>query len=181
MIENYKPKKSVPLIVYLLGIICFIPVVGVVIGIAYILIGILQYKSKWIIFIGLAGIATTFIFYEITNEQGGPFDKLMLSQAQEFLNSLPDKIEFYKWKHGQYPDSIEQLQKDDQFVFIFDPLSGKYTKDHNSRSVDFFYQKVNDKKYYLFSVGFDGKPFTKDDLYPQVLAGQDTGLIRKNY
>ena len=47
-------------------------------------------------------------------------------------------------------------------IWITDPLQNSGL---GSKSGNFYYQRVGEK-YWLFSVGVDGKPFTKDDFYP---------------
>ncbi len=44
---------------YLLGILCFIPVVGVLIGITLIFLGIFHYKNKFLVALGVIGILFT--------------------------------------------------------------------------------------------------------------------------
>jgi hypothetical protein len=41
-----------------------------------------------------------------------------ISQMQ--INSLVKNIEFYKLVHGQYPDNLQQLLKDDKLAPIYD-------------------------------------------------------------
>ena len=99
--------------------------------------------------------------------------------SQMQLNTLMKDIEFYKIKNGAYPDSLEQISKDDPMAWIDDPLQSGFG---NSENIKFNYQKVGNH-YYLFSSGIDGIPNTKDDIYPQVAPTDSAkfGLIRKSY
>jgi hypothetical protein len=47
---------------------------------------------------------------------------------------------------------------------IFDPAEVRL----GGKPRPFFYERVGTDHYYLLSVGRDGKPFTADDIVPQV-------------
>jgi len=152
---------------YLLGLLCFIPLVGAFVGFGLLMYGIFKYKDKWLIIIGIAGILFTIGVYssqmydlKFGKETGKAFAQI--SQMQ--LNTLMKDIEFYKIKHGAYPDSLAQISKDDPMVSIDDPIQSR-----TGKSINYNYQKMGDH-YYLFSSGIDGIPKTRDDLYPEVAA-----------
>jgi hypothetical protein len=172
------PKKSRP--PYLLGLLCLIPLVGAFVGLALILYGLIRYKDKWLTIIGAAGIAWTIIIYSTLFYAGmhsSAFRKNFEIIAQMQLNNLVKNIEFYKLSHGQYPDDLQQLLKDDPLAPINDAAQGM-----NIRGNTYFnYQKIGDK-YTLFSSGQDGIPNTKDDLFPQITITDSSkiGLIRQN-
>lgn len=50
---------------YFLGIVCFVPIIGVVVSLLLIFLGIFQYKNRILVVMGALGIAFTFIFYSI--------------------------------------------------------------------------------------------------------------------
>lgn len=165
---------------YTIGLICLIPVVGAVAGIIFIVNGISNYKDKWFILMGLGGILFTlgiscFVFYYFDLEK--EFRKGFTPTSQMQLNTLMKDVEFYKIKNGVYPDSLEQISKDDPMAWINDPLQ---PDQGNKKGTKFNYQKVGNH-YYLFSSGLDGIPNTKDDIYPQVARSDSAkfGLIRK--
>ena len=96
---------------YWLGLLCLIPVFGAVVGIVLLLNGISKYKDKWIIMMGAGGIIYTFalvLFF------ANPLNKGMRAafapHAQMAVNDLMKGVEFYKLKHGVYPDSLEQIK-----------------------------------------------------------------------
>lgn len=158
-------KKSPP---YLLGLLCLIPLLGALVGIALILYGILKYKDKWLVIIGAAGIALTvfvygYMFYNLKYGKDTARGFAVLSQHS--LNSLINSIEFYKMQHGDYPDSLEQLSKKDEKVIILDPLLMR--KMDSKADMNFRYEKLQNR-YTLFSVGIDGISNTPDDIYPKV-------------
>ena len=157
---------------YLLGLLCFIPLVGAFVGFGLLMYGIFKYKDKWLIIIGAAGIAfTVFVYSSLYMLQFNPDIRsgfATISQTQ--INSLIGNIEFYKLKHGEYPDSLAQIQAENQTAWIDDPLQFPGTGGSDSkRSTKFNYQKIG-MHYYLFSSGIDGIPHTKDDIYPEVTA-----------
>jgi hypothetical protein len=170
------PAKSKP--PYLLGLICFIPLVGAFVGLGLLLLGIFRYKDKWLSIIGVAGILFTVLVYgslfysmkHLSIFKAGFAD---ISQTQ--LNSLTKNIEFYKLQHGQYPDSLQQLLDDDKFA----PVTDAIQVNQQRGQLYYNYQRVGDK-YILFSSGNDGIPNTGDDLFPQLAIKDSTkiGLTR---
>ena len=153
---------------YLIGLLGFIPLIGAFVGFALILYGIFKYKDKWLVTIGFGGIAFTifvysFMFYNV--QFGAETRKGFAQISKSEVTSLIGNIEFYKLKHGAYPDSLEQIEAENQMAWINDPL--QVTGDNDKKSTKFNYQKVGDH-YYLFSSGIDRIPNTKDDIYPEI-------------
>jgi hypothetical protein len=170
------PNRSKP--PYLLGLLCLFPLIGAFVGLGLLLYGLLKYKDKWLSIIGAGGIVWTILIYSslfYAIEHAAIFKKGFADISQMQLNSLVKNIEFYKLAHGQYPDSLQQLNKDDQMVPIFDPVQGMSI----NRTTYYNYQKMGDK-YILFSSGQDGLPNTKDDLFPQIAISDSSriGLMR---
>ena len=170
---------------YVIGGLSFIPLMGVLFGIAAIVWGLVTKKlgGKRLAAIGAGGIAFTFViygalFYFGFQQRGGVYDDLRVKLAQSSINSLVPAIEFYKLQNGKYPESLEALQKSlpkDSMVFVFDPtVTGL-----GSQPRYFFYERVGDDHYYLRGLGADGKPFTADDVVPQIpsAAGSKLGLL----
>jgi hypothetical protein len=171
---RYKTKgNSTP--PYGLGWLGIIPLVGGIVGFALVLYGIFKYKDKKLVFIGAAGIAFTVSIYSSLFYFGFKSDvgkQGFVTIAQSELNGLMKSVEFYKLKNGVYPDSLAQVNKDEEFISISDPVQMGNTQ--------YNYKKVGNK-YYLYSSGVDGIPGTKDDLYP-IMAIADSskfGLIHR--
>lgn len=166
---------------YLLGLLCLIPLIGAFVGIGLILYGIFKYKDKWLVIVGSGGLIITvsvysFLFYNLKYGKSTAEGFAEISQIE--LNTLVKNIEFYKLQNGAYPDSLEQISKNDKMVIIYDPLLTR-KMDGNIKTT-FQYQKIGNK-YRLFSVGIDGIPNTKDDIYPSMPESDTTklGLIRR--
>jgi Type II secretion system (T2SS), protein G len=167
---------------FVLGGLSDIPLIGVVFGIIAIVVGLAtsQPGGKKLAAIGAGGIAFTVLaysslFYFGFVQRGGIYDDLRAKLAQSQLNDLVPAVEMYKLQHGAYPESLQVLQRaqpKDSTTFIFDPSDMSFGG--NSRL--FFYERVGSSHYYLRSVGADGKPFTKDDIVPQV-SGSGIGLL----
>ena len=160
---------------YFLGILCFIPVLGVLVGITLIFLGIFQYKNRILIMLGIIGIVFTFVLYMIwfppiwnKNER----DKQITGLSQTFLNNLVKDIELYKLQHGHYPEKLELLQSPNTIIMIIDPLQSEKNKD-----AVFNYSVIGDK-YTVFSSGIDGIPKTEDDIYPQLSDTLKTGFTK---
>jgi hypothetical protein len=153
-------------------------VIGAFVGLGLLLYGLIRYKDKWLCIIGAFGIIFTFIIYSTlsyTNKHSGIVKDLFVEMSQMQLNSLVKNIEFYKLQHGQYPDSLKQLENDDRSAPTADPIQ----LNQQRQNANFNYVRVEDK-YILFSSGEDGIPKTKDDFYPQIQISDSSkiGLIR---
>ncbi len=152
---------------YWLGLLCLLPVIGALMGIYLVIAGIVKYKNKWILSMGIAGILFNILFVlgaiAFSKNMGPGFSKGFSEISQIHLNNLVKNIEFYKLQHGAYPDSLPQLQEEDKLAPIFDPSQA--FPFHQSNYYN--YTRINEK-YRLFSSGPDGIAGTNDDLYPQI-------------
>jgi hypothetical protein len=169
---------------YVTAGLSFIPMIGVIFGVIAIVWGLVTKRvgGKRLVVIGACGIAFTFVlygslFYFGFVQRGGVYDDLRLKLGQSSLNSVVPLVEFYRVQNGKYPESLEVLHKSlpkDSFAQVFDPtaIGG------GAKPTYFFYERVGDDRYYLRGVGADGKPFTADDIVPQVAtAGGRIGLL----
>ena len=171
---------------YVVAGMSFIPLIGVLFGIAAIVWGLTSQKhgGKRVAAIGASGIAFTVflygaLFYFAFGQRGGVYDDLRTKLAQSTINSLIPEIEFYKLQNGKYPESLEALRASlpkDSFVMVFDPSAGS---GFGANPRYFFYARVGDDHYYLRGLGADGQPFTADDILPQVpsVPGSKLGLL----
>jgi len=159
---------------YYWGLVGFIPNFGVITGIILIVKGF-QYNKVILMLIGVGGILFTVFFWTALFPLLNPKGFEDVSQMQ--LNGLVKNVEFYKLQHGQYPDSLNQLLRDDKLA----PVNDAIQIDHNRQNTYYNYKKVGEK-YLLFSSGQDGLPNTKDDLFPQITTSDSSkiGLIKLN-
>jgi len=168
---TYYPKPKPP---YLLGLLGVIPLVGAFVGFALILYGVIKYKDKWLVLIGVGGILFTVLIYGslfYSSKHSKVFINGFAAIDTMELNALVKEIEFYKLQTGSYPDSLAQINAKGNLASTSDPLlNGK--KDDS-----FNYHKIG-IKYTLFSSGIDKTPNTADDIYPTVDTTH-TGLIIK--
>lgn len=159
---NFIVKSKPP---YLLGILCFVPIMGAFIGVALVLYGVFKYKNRLLILIGSSGIIVSIIVYGLFNywdKHSSIFNAGLIEGNKATLNVLVKEIEFYKVQNGAYPDSLEQLNGDDKKEDLFDPLAS------DSKKSNKFYYKIIGNKYTIFSSGRDQTPYTKDDIYPTI-------------
>jgi len=161
---------------YLLGLLGFIPLVGFFVGIGLTLYGLIKYKDIKLVIIGVFCMLFTVFVYSFMIFGLDKFDVVKeghVKMAQLQINGLIKDIEFYKLENDNYPDSLEQLVNDESFVSIHDPIKGT-----NANGNDVFIYKNLGDKYLLFSVGLDGKPNTKDDIYPKVKPNSKIGWVK---
>ncbi len=175
-IAKYRPGVKVqnkpyvtknPRRMYYWGLLGLVPMVGFFAGIVLILRGIFDFKDKWMVFIGVGGISFTVLVYScLVNVTGSsPLFRqnyIMITNSQ--MNTLVKGIEFYKIQNGVYPDSLQQVTKQEAFTSIYDPFLFNTGK---QKAGIFHYQNLGNK-YTLFSVGPDGLPNTADDIYPNL-------------
>ena len=161
MTTNLKSAKHL----YGRGWLGLIPLVGGFVGIGLIILGAFKYRDRKLIIIGAADLFFTVAIYS------SMFYYFMYSDAaakgfaqtsQMFLNGAVKELEFYKLKNGSYPDSLEQLPRNNDIFSIYDPLLSRRPGTKNAK---FYYKKTGDT-YTLFSSGIDRIPNTKDDIYP---------------
>lgn len=155
------------------GFLGLLPNFGVIAGLVLLYQGIVRLKSRLLIMIGLADILFTIVFWVAMRHwvfNGPVFTRLDKQMSQGMLNTVFKSVEFYKLQHGHYPDSLQQVEDIKGYVWITDPLSHKGTSPQGG---NFYYQKTGDR-YWLFSVGEDGQPFTADDMYPAMNPADST-------
>ncbi len=159
---------------YIVGGLSFIPLIGVPFGIAAIVWGIVSGKAGRlkVVLLGAGGIVVSIVlygglFYFGFVQRGGIYDRLRGQLAQQQLYVLTQAIEFYRLQYGSYPDTLQQLQSTlpkPSIVGIFDPTSVHL----GSLPHPFYYMRSGADHYYLRGVGADGKPFTDDDIIPDI-------------
>ena len=168
--------------VYLVRLICLIPLIGAFAGVVLIILGLAHYKDRVFVIIGAAGILFTVIIYGslfYVSQNSNLFKRGFADLTQTQINDLVKTIEFYKMQNGAYPDSLQQLNiKGGSFVSIYDVMSTEMKP--GTKEKTYQYHKLGNK-YLLFSVGMDGVPNTKDDIYPSLKVADTSkvGFIRK--
>jgi len=171
--SNIKPNSiaqvvpKTPSYLYFLGLLGLIPIIGGIVGIVLVSLGIILYRNKILSLIGSACVLFTVIIcsflFLATNLNKNILNNSRKEIASSQLNELVKSIEFYKMQNGVYPDSLQEIRKDNTFEFIYDPMGAKRGK----RGIPYQYWKIGNK-YTLFSVGVDGIPLTDDDIYPAI-------------
>lgn len=162
----------------LLGILAITPILGGIISLGLLVLSLTIYRNKVLMIIGIIGILVTILFCFRLIYYGshrGPFDQSRVITAKERMRDIFREIELYKLSYGKYPDNLNELKNNYPQLIIHDPIQDVNAKlsDHN------FYYKVIGSKYYFFSKGFDGKPFTKDDILPSMIGinPNNTGIM----
>ena len=162
---------------YVIGGLSFIPMIGIIFGLIAIIWGIVKYKKggRGLVIVGTGGILFTIVlygglFYFGFVKKGGIYDDLRQKSAKWEVTKLVETIEFYKLQNGHYPESLEVLAKSaskNNPAFVHDPTQINIFD--NTSHTYFYYEVIeNGDAYYLLSVGPDKKPFTADDILPDV-------------
>ena len=161
MTTNTKSAKHL----YGRGWLGLIPLVGGFVGIGLIILGVFKYRDRKLTIIGVADLFFTvaiyssmFYYFSYSDAAGKGFAQT----SQMFLNGVVKELEFYKLKNGSYPDSLEQLPRNQDIFSIYDPILSRRP---GTKETKFNYKKTGDT-YILFSSGLDRIPNTKDDIYP---------------
>jgi hypothetical protein len=169
-------KKKAPIGLIIFSALSFIPLIGVIFGIISIIIGLTNYtRNKLVFILGASGIGFTIIIYGTLfisynkMEKSGKIDETRIQMTEMLLNNLSDELGNYKCKNGRYPDSLEQVSRLNSVIVITDMYNTSNTKTTDKKEKkkgQNYYYKVDKDTFVLFSVGKDGKPFTKDDILP---------------
>lgn len=170
---------------YVIAGLSFVPLVGVLFGIAAIVWSLVTRKAGRLklALIGGGGILFTIaiyggLFFFGFVERGGIYDHLRAGLAQGQLYTLVQAVEFYKLQYGHYPDTLQQLQAttpSGAFVFIYDPSHFGFRGQRL-----FYYRRIDADHYVLRGLGPDGVPFTDDDIVPMIpgVPNSRIGLLR---
>lgn len=168
---------------FLIGWLSLLPLIGVFFGVIAIVLGVISKKSNSskLIMIGSLGCWVTVasyagLLYLGFMKPGGFFDQFRSRSAQSNLLELAKEIEFFKAQNGSYPNSLEELAASPSFggkATMQDPTS----INRKSGMKTFYFALTDDKNgYFLFGVGPDNKPFTKDDLLPEIVEKKQVNL-----
>lgn len=168
-------KEGLAVASFILGLVAFIPLVGVLLGILAIILGIIGIKKikkgglsgKKLaisgIILGVLGIIFTFViygslFYFGFKADHGPFLEPKIEMSRSILTQNAGALELYKKQNGQYPDNLKQASDSELTIYPVDsfltPLYYKLSEDGQS--------------YDLRSLGPDKEYGTEDDIFPLV-------------
>jgi hypothetical protein len=164
--RNKKVRKF-----YYLSLLCLIPGLGIIAGIILGCYAIFRFKSiKLFLTVvltttgGIVLIKADTYYLKREMMYGKDFENMAVIMAANDLDKITQNLEHYKLKHGDYPDSLQQLEMENPFLSIKDPLLARNREAH--KFVYYYYRRTNNG-YSLFSSGVDGIPNTKDDIYPR--------------
>jgi hypothetical protein len=151
---------------YAFSLFCLVPGLGILLAIIFIFFAIFDLKNKTFLIILLilipVNIGITILTMHTTKNEVWS-DEARVGITKSRLNMIKESLEEYKSEKGEYPDSLYQLKKHDPSVVISDDIM------HPSTKPMYYYNKKSANKYILFSIGEDGIPFTRDDIFPDTL------------
>jgi uncharacterized protein (DUF486 family) len=118
-------------------------------------------------------ISITFYLFNQLKNRNVDFTYVIVSYD---LDNVAKKLQLYKNKNGNFPDSLQQLKSEFPNTNIRDTfLKSTFFK---VRPANYYYQKKDDK-FILFSTGWDRIPFNSDDIYPNILVKTDSIKLSK--
>ena len=176
-----KEESKVTVVEYVLGFCSFIPLLGVLLGILSIVFGAIKFKSGgWkVVLLGVGGILFTIVLYGTLflvafGGKNNMMTEMQRQMAQANLRQCVMSLEFYRQVHGEYPAKLEDLPGS-KFTpgstMNFMDTSGGFGSNFTYQL--FYYEKLPDGTgYFLLGRGEDGKPFTDDDLLPDLSADE---------
>lgn len=168
-----KPKSGLAIASIILGLISFIPLLGVLLGVLAIILGaiaLLNIKNSGVggkklaiggIILGILGILFTVILYGsiiyfFRTKQDGPLSRQKIEGTQKMLVQDAAYLELYKKKFEKYPTSLEEL-----FQAGYQVIGADFYQQRT------YYKVSNDgQSYELRSLGADGVYGTSDDILP---------------
>ncbi len=158
-------KNNAPTFFYILSLLSFLPVIGVIIGVILLVIVYTEKfgNRKILNTILIFGILSSFAFYYFISKTyiwGNIYHHTTVVESTKKATNLVNKIEVYKKKYGHFPNNLTALNDNENTI---DPIQII----NESENPQFYYQLKNDG-YYLFSIGFDKIPFTSDDVFPNI-------------
>ena len=175
-------KEKLGTFPYIVAGVSFIPGIGIIFGVIAIVWGLLTKKigGKKLAIVGGCGIGLSVILYSSLFyfgfvQRGGVYDDLRAQLSKTTITSLVQAIEFYKTQNGSYPESLEILSKslpENSMVFVHDPTNMQIGGEPRY----YYYQLEGASHYYLLGVGPDEKPYTKDDLLPDIDINENSGI-----
>ena len=173
MVEN---KNTPPVLLIILSACSFIPFFGIFFGVLSVIIGLIDFSRFRLIFIlGVSGIGLTLLlagsifFMSKLLFNSDSVVRVKTEATEIFLSNLSGELENYKCMHGSYPDSLGKVSSSNNMIVTTDMFNTDYVKgnDKNRTKVPEFYYRAENDTFVLFSVGRDGKAFTKDDIFPK--------------
>lgn len=182
---DHTARPRLGTLAFVIGGLSFIPLIGVPFGLVAIFWAFVSRKAGRLTvgLLGTGGIAFTIVlygglFYFGFVQHGGVYDRLRGQLAQQQLYTLIQAVEFYRLQYGIYPTSLQELQTTlpkPSVVSIYDPSSFHF----GGHPQAFYYERSGQDHYYLRGVGADGKPFTADDVVPdiKIAPGSKVGLL----
>jgi hypothetical protein len=152
---------GISLLGYILGGASFIPLIGVLFGIAAIVVGATSRKKVPAI-LGACGIVFTLVLYGSLIYFGlyasyGPWAALRRPLAVQIVDTTKGKIVIYQANNSRLPRDLEELQR----YYPGDPI---FTLDPWSHAL--IYTPRTDRTFDLRSSGPDGIAGNDDDVLP---------------
>ncbi len=163
---------------YVIGGLGFIPFLGLPFSIIALVGGLTTKRKdgKTLALVGGLGIVylvllcvMVFIQYHKITDARGPDTQAVQIETDHVepvhsgdIDDVARLIELYRYRQGQYPESLAQVKA------AFPLADVSYldsSKAKGSANTDFVYQRSEDS-YQLLGVGKDGKAHTADDLHP---------------
>ena len=169
--DSKKQKSGYALPSFIMSLLAFIPIFGVLIGIVAIIFGVVSLKeikkkkldgkrfAVWGIVLGSLGILFTFIiygslFYFGFKSDSGPFTESKVELNRKMITQNAAMLELYKKDIGRYPQELKDIDGLNFDIYSIDAYQQP-----------FYYSLSEDgESYDLISIGPDKELGTLDDV-----------------
>ncbi len=167
--KNENAEKKLEPALYIISGMSFIPTFGLLFALISIVLGTSLWKKggKLVLTIGVSSILLHVAYYLFISSlfYKEKWDEGLMNLSRSGLIRIVQSIEYYKLQNDHYPDNLDILKKKYGTISA-DPILMDIRREGSHY---YFYELgENNKSYKLFSVGPDGKPFTDDDILPEI-------------
>ncbi len=158
---------------FVIGFLSLVPFLGIICGLLSLSFGVEKFRQGgWklilLAFLGFGVTSATVFFYfqNMSKNQSGTAD-LLRQNTERDLTRLVAQLEIYKAAHaGSYPAALTDLPAVNGGLHIYDFLAVQ--GDAKQPPLYVYQVQPDGQTYYLFSKGWDGLPYTADDVLPKL-------------
>jgi hypothetical protein len=189
-VQESPPQERVSWIAFIIAAAAFIPCVGVPFALSAIAWGIAKWRAggKILVALGAAAIVVTVLAYFLATpiltfateqlltipEMDTALGTAQVEMAKYQMFEVVKAIEFFRLLNDRFPATLDELDEGAEGsrlpVNIVDPTKIEFHTSETEPAEYHYYYELDSfrEHYYLLGTGVDGKPFTEDDILPDI-------------